>query len=157
MIEANVEWKKIFPDAKLPVKKHDWDVGLDAYAHRFDKGIGRNAKEVSMSRGEIVIAHLGIACSLPQGFYIQVVPRSGLAKRYGLSIVNSPGTIDAGYQGEIDVILVKFGEEHLHLKKGERICQLILRSVIRMNIIEKSDFSYTTERGENGFGSTGRE
>ena len=154
---VKVEFKKVRPGAQLPTRAHDWDAGWDAYAYSFDKGVVRDANFVNMAAGDIVVAHLGFAVSIPKGYFVQVVPRSGLALRYGLTIVNSPGTIDAGYQGEVLAILAKFGGEHLRVKRGERICQLVLHKVTDLEWVVVDEFSTETERGANGLGSTGRD
>ena len=97
----------------------------------------------------------GIAIALPEGFEGQVRPRSGLALRHGITCINAPGTIDADYRGEIQVLLVNLSGEPFTLRRGERIAQLVVAPVVRAEL-EEVDTLPTTLRGEGGFGSTGR-
>ncbi len=97
----------------------------------------------------------GIAIALPEGHEGQVRPRSGLALRHGITCINSPGTIDADYRGEIQVLLVNLSSEPYTLRRGERIAQLVIAPVVRAEV-EEVDALPTTVRGEGGFGSTGR-
>ena len=97
----------------------------------------------------------GLAIALPEGFEGQVRPRSGLALRHGITCINAPGTIDADYRGEIQVLLVNLSGEPFTLKRGERIAQLVVAPVVRAEL-EEVDTLPTTPRGEGGFGSTGR-
>lgn len=96
----------------------------------------------------------GIAIALPEGFEAQVRPRSGLALKNGLTVLNAPGTVDADYRGEIKVILVNLGAEPVTLERGQRIAQLVVAKVTRVSLIESGDLQKTT-RGSGGFGSTG--
>jgi dUTP pyrophosphatase len=96
----------------------------------------------------------GIAIALPEGFEAQVRPRSGLAVRHGVTVLNSPGTIDADYRGEIQVILVNLGEEIFVVRRGMRIAQIVFATVEHVILVETASLD-TTERGEGGFGSTG--
>ncbi len=97
----------------------------------------------------------GIYIQLPEGYEAQIRPRSGLAVKHGISIVNSPGTIDADYRGEIRVILVNLSEEDFIIKDGERICQMIIARHARVEWLQVDDLD-ETERGSGGFGHTGR-
>ncbi len=96
----------------------------------------------------------GLAIALPDGFEAQVRPRSGLALKNGLTVLNAPGTVDADYRGEIKVILVNLGSEPVTLARGQRIAQLVVAPVTRVSLIESGDLQKTT-RGSGGFGSTG--
>jgi dUTP pyrophosphatase len=96
----------------------------------------------------------GLAMEIPQGYEVQVRPRSGLAISKGLGLVNAPGTIDADYRGELKVIVINFGQEAIHIQDQERIAQLVVCPVIQAQVEEADDLS-ATERGEGGFGSTG--
>ena len=100
------------------------------------------------------IISTGILLELPEGFEAQVRPRSGLAAKYGITVLNTPGTIDSDYRGEIKIILINLGSEPFEIKNGDRIAQLVIAPVIQGNFI-KSDFLNTTNRGTGGFGSTG--
>jgi len=97
----------------------------------------------------------GLAIALPPGFEAQVRPRSGLAARHGVTVLNSPGTIDADYRGEISVILINHGEAPFTIRRGERIAQMVIAPVVRAELAVAASLS-TTDRGSGGFGSTGR-
>jgi dUTP pyrophosphatase len=111
--------------------------------------------------GPVVIPPLGrariptaLVLEIPPGYEGQVRPRSGLAVRYGVTVLNSPGTIDADYRGELGIILVNLGQEPFTVHDGDRIAQLVIAPVIRAQMVETASLS-ETERGEGGFGSTG--
>lgn len=108
-----------------------------------------------MAPGERVLVPCGFAIALPDGYEAQVRPRSGLAARYGVTVLNSPGTIDSDYRGEVQVILVNLGQEPFAVRRGERIAQMVVAPVVaaRFAVGEMLD---ETERGSGGFGSTGR-
>ena len=97
----------------------------------------------------------GFAIALPPGYEAQVRPRSGLAARHGVTLLNSPGTIDADYRGEVMVILVNLGQEDFEIKRGDRIAQLVVAPVVQPAFVVGEDLD-ATERGTGGFGSTGR-
>ena len=97
----------------------------------------------------------GFAIALPQGFEAQVRPRSGLAAKYGITVLNSPGTIDADYRGEVKVVLVNLGEEIFEIRRGDRIAQMVVAPVSAVGFVEKDRLD-ETERGSGGHGSTGR-
>jgi dUTP pyrophosphatase len=97
----------------------------------------------------------GLAVEIPPGFEVQVRPRSGLALKHGVTVANAPGTIDADYRGEVKVILVNLGAAPFVVQRGERIAQLVVAAVVHADVIEVEALS-ETERGEGGFGSTGR-
>lgn len=156
-MSISIEVKKLFPDAKVPEKAHDRDAGWDCFAYRYAKGGRATRKGVNFFPGEIVEAHLGIAVNVPKGFYLQVVPKSGLARKSGITIINSPGTIDSGYQGEIIALLFKLSRNAPdEMKIGDKVCQLILREEIQCSFETVEEFSETTKRGTGGFGSSGR-
>ena len=136
--------------AELPVPLHALDPGLapPAYAQRGDAGADlRTAVDVTLAPGERALVPTGVALAIPEGHAGFVHPRSGLAVRHGLSVVNAPGTIDAGYRGEIKVPLINLDPtEPIVLRRGDRIAQLVLQPV---------DALPDSERGVGGFGSTG--
>ena len=109
---------------------------------------------VIISAGSREIIPTGVRCAIPGGFEAQIRPRSGLAARHGITLLNSPGTIDADYRGEIQVILVNLGQEPYTVQPGDRIAQMVIAPVTRA-LFEIGDLS-TSARGSNGFGSTGR-
>ena len=112
------------------------------------------AEDLTLAPGARALAPTGLAMALPQGFEGQVRPRSGLAIKLGLTLINAPGTIDSDYRGEVKVPLINLGQESIALKRGERIAQLIIAPAIQVDfdLVESLD---TTERGAGGFGSTG--
>jgi dUTP pyrophosphatase len=97
----------------------------------------------------------GLVIALPEGFEAQVRPRSGLAARHGVTVLNSPGTIDADYRGEIQVILINHGAEPFTIRRGERIAQMVIAPVVQAELVAVAALS-DTDRGAGGFGSTGR-
>lgn len=111
-------------------------------------------KEVTIGPGERALIPTGIFLDIPDGFEAQVRPRSGLAIKHGITVLNTPGTIDSDYRGEIRIILINLSRDAYTITKGERIAQLVFSPVIQAEFIEKKDLS-VTERGEGGFGSTG--
>jgi len=131
-------------DLPLPCYMSEGAVGMDLYA----------AKKVNLTPGEIRLVPTGIKVAVPSGYELQIRPRSGLATR-GIGIVNSPGTIDNDYRGEIKVCLINFSRQPFLINKGDRIAQAVLSPVVRARI--KTVKSLTpTYRGEGGFGHTGR-
>ena len=129
---------------KLPNYGSDHAAGCDV----------RSNDDVDLYPGERVLVKTGLFVEIPWGYEIQVRPRSGLAYKKGLTVLNSPGTIDADYRGEIGVILVNHGVSPVRLDKGERIGQLVLNKVEQIEWEVKEELQ-ETERGEGGFGSTG--
>lgn len=133
-------------DADLPLPRYARadDAGLDLYA----------ARDVAIDGGERVIVETGIAVAIPPGWAGLVLPRSGLALRHGVTVLNAPGLIDAGYRGEIKVLLINHGGERAVLQRGERIAQLVIQPVGRVELIEVKTLA-PSDRGAGGFGSTG--
>ena len=111
-------------------------------------------KEVTLEPGERRLIPTGVSISIPEGFEGQVRPRSGLAIQKGIGIVNSPGTIDSDYRGEIGALLINFGNESFTIRHGDRIAQMVIAQVIRATL-EEVDHLPTTRRQEGGFGHTG--
>jgi len=136
--------KKIDNKAILPSYAHEGDAGLDLYA----------VKELILNPGERGLIHTGIQIELPKNTEAQIRPRSGLALKNGITTLNSPGTIDEGYRGEIGVILINHGNEVFKVEQGMKIAQMVIKPVFKVNIIEASELS-DTERSEKGFGSSG--
>ncbi len=110
---------------------------------------------VVLTPGKRLRVGTGLRIELPKGFEAQVRPRSGLAHRHGITLLNSPGTIDSDYRGEVSVILVNLGDEPYEILPAERIAQLVIAPVARAQFVVSADLE-TTDRGEDGFGSTGR-
>jgi dUTP pyrophosphatase len=129
----------------LPRYASEHAVGLDVTA----------AEELILQPGERHAVATGFAIEIPRGYEVQVRPRSGLAMKHGITCLNTPGTIDSDYRGEVKVILVNLGQEPFEIRRGERIAQLVPAPVLRADFVEASELS-ETERGSGGFGSTGR-
>ena len=132
--------------------------GLELPAYETEHAAGmdlRAAEDAILAPGARATVATGFAIALPHGFEAQVRPRSGLAARHGVTVLNSPGTIDADYRGEIKVILINHGEASFAVKRGDRIAQMIISPVTRVRFAEQSELS-STARGAGGFGSTGR-
>ena len=112
-------------------------------------------EELVLSPGQICLMPTGFAMALPEGYEAQIRPRSGLAVKHGIGIINSPGTIDADYRGEVKIALINFGQETVTIKRGERIAQMVIQKVYQawINVVQRLE---ETERGGGGFGHTGR-
>ncbi len=134
----------------------DPEVPLPSYAHPGDAGADLvTTVDIDLAPGERVVVPTGIAIALPDGYAAFVHPRSGLAARCGLALVNAPGTIDAGYRGEVKVIIVNLDpREPVRLARGDRICQLVVQRVERA-VFHEVDRLPGSDRGEGGHGSTG--
>ena len=139
-----VKFRKTDPSATLPSYAHPGDAGMDLCS----------VEELVIPRGERRLVRTGLAMRLPPGYEAQVRPRSGLALKKGVTVLNSPGTIDEGYRGEIGVILVNLGDEPFGDCKGDRIAQMVVAPCARAEIALVSELD-STERGAGGFGSTG--
>jgi len=141
---------------EIQVVRLDTDLPLPAYAHPGDAGADLlTTIDVSLQPGERALVPTGIAIALPVGYVALVHPRSGLAARHGLSIVNTPGTVDAGYRGEIKVLLVNLDpREPVELRRGDRIAQLVVQRVEQALFVE-TDRLPDSARGDGGYGSTG--
>ena len=140
----------------MPVVRHDPDHPLPTYAHPGDAGADLvTAVDVTLRPGERALVPTGIALAVPEGYVALVHPRSGLAARHGLSIVNTPGTIDAGYRGEVKVLLVNHDQvEPIELRRGDRVAQLVFQQVEQASFTEVQVLPESV-RGDGGYGSTG--
>ena len=133
-------------DIPLPQYMTDGSSGLDLYA--------ANDEPMVIDKGRTVLVPTGIAISIPKGYEAQVRPRSGLAIKHGITLLNTPGTIDADYRGEIKVIVINLGDKEYILQRGERIAQMVFTKVEKVELVEVEDLEKTT-RGTGGFGHTG--
>ena len=141
----------------VPVKvlAHGEGLALPAYATAGAAGMDVvSAEDVTLAPGARHAVATGLAVAIPQGFEIQVRPRSGLALKYGITVPNTPGTIDSDYRGELKVILINLGSDAFEIRRGDRVAQLVLAPVTRASWIEVTELD-ATQRGEGGFGSTG--
>ena len=133
-------------DLPLPRYMTSGSAGLDIYA--------ANSEDFIIGIGERVLVPTGIAIALPNDCEAQIRPRSGLALKYGLTLLNTPGTIDSDYRGEIKLIVINLGDKEYILKRGERVAQMIFARVVKPEIIEVEVLD-GTDRGGGGFGHTG--
>jgi len=143
--------------AVLRVKKKDGRVTLPGYESSGASGMDLRAfveKEITILPMERAKIPTGLFIEVPRGYEAQVRPRSGLAAKYGVTVLNAPGTIDSDYRGEIEVILINFGAGSFTVKNGDRIAQMVIAPVIQPGLSETEILS-ETERGAGGFGSTG--
>ncbi|MBR7180512.1 MAG: dUTP diphosphatase [Kiritimatiellae bacterium] len=139
-----VLFKKISPLAQLPSYAHEDDAGMDI----------KSAEALSVPPGGRALVHTGLVMELPSGYEAQVRPRSGLALKRGITVLNTPGTIDAGYRGEVGVILFNSSPEPFAVEIGDKIAQIVVSPVTHAEIALTDDVG-STDRGEGGFGSTG--
>jgi dUTP pyrophosphatase len=139
-------FKRLSGAATIPTRAHDGDAGLDLYA----------AESARLAPGERASVGTGIAVAIPAGHAGLVVPRSGLAARHGIAVVNAPGLIDSGYRGEVRVLLLNTDTaEPFEIVPGDRIAQLVIAPVASPDLLELDDLDQTA-RGAGGFGSSGR-
>jgi len=138
--------RRLDDSAQLPVRAHPGDAGLDLHA----------AEDAVLKPGERASVGTGIAVAIPDGYAGFVVPRSGLAARHGIGVVNAPGLIDSGYRGEVRVLLINLDpNEPFEIARGERIAQLVIQHVEDATLLEVDKLPESA-RGVGGFGSTGR-
>jgi dUTP pyrophosphatase len=142
---------------ELPVRRLDPELPLPDYAHPGDAGADlRAAADMVLPPGGRATVGTGLAVAVPDGYAAFVLPRSGLASRHGITVVNAPGTVDAGYRGEIRVVLLNTDPtEPFTVRRGDRIAQLVVQPVTRARFLDVAELP-PTPRGEGGFGSTGR-
>jgi dUTP pyrophosphatase len=145
MEEVTLRVVRLDAAAVLPRYAHPGDAGLDLVA----------ARSVELAPGARAAVPTGLAVEVPDGWVGLVHPRSGLARRHGVTVANAPGTIDAGYRGEVQVLLVNLGDEPVAIAAGDRIAQLLLQRVGRVQVIEVDELEDSV-RGAGGFGSSGR-
>ncbi|MEH2298417.1 MAG: dUTP diphosphatase [Nostoc sp.] len=140
---------------KLKVVKLDDSAIIPKYEHPNDAGLDLvSIDELDLPAGESRLIHTGISIELPQGTEAQIRPRSGLALKYQITVLNTPGTVDEGYRGEIGVILINHGKTSFQVTKGMKIAQMVITPVVRVDVEEVNSLSLTS-RGNGGFGSTG--
>lgn len=146
MNKLNVEIQKIHPEAKVPAYAHHGDAGVDLYS----------VIDHTLPPGERVLVPTGLKMAIPEGYEGQVRPKSGLALKHGITVLNTPGTVDAPYRGEVGVILINLDTKTPYqIKKGEKVAQMVFARVEHAALAEARELTATT-RGEGGFGSTGK-
>ena len=139
-----VKFRKIDPAAILPSYAHPGDAGMDV----------RSVEDLVVESGGRKLVRTGLVMMLPPGYEAQVRPRSGLALKNGVTVLNTPGTIDEGYRGEVGVILANLGAEPFRVEKGAKIAQIVIAPCTRAEVVETAEVDETA-RGAGGFGSTG--
>ncbi|MBB6624422.1 dUTP diphosphatase [Clostridium gasigenes] len=144
MNKMSLKVERIHKDAILPRSAHSGDAGLDLYS----------VENIVITPGESALIKTGIKIELPEQTEAQVRPRSGLALKFGITVLNTPGTIDEGYRGEVGVILINHSKNSFTVEKGMKIAQMVVKPVWKVDIIEVEKLS-SSERAEGGFGSTG--
>jgi dUTP pyrophosphatase len=143
-MDYQLKVKRIHHDAQIPYQAHIGDAGLDLFS----------VEEKTIASGEAALIATGIQIELPEGTEAQVRPRSGLALKHSITVLNSPGTIDEGYRGEVKVILINHGKEDFKVEKQMKIAQMVIAPVAKVQVVETDELSQS-ERGAGGFGSTG--
>ena len=136
--------KRLSPSATLPARAHPADAGLDLHS----------AVDLDIPPGETRLVGTGLAFELPPGTEAQVRPRSGLALTHSVTVLNTPGTIDEGYRGEVGVILINHGRRVFEVRRGMKVAQLVVQPTLAVEIVAVDALS-NTSRGTGGFGSTG--
>lgn len=144
MFRPKIKFVKLVDDAILPKFAHKSDAGMDIYS----------IETLDLEPQEFKIVKTGFQMSMPFGYEAQVRPRSGLAAKKGITVLNTPGTIDADYRAEVGVILMNHGKEVFHIEKGDRIAQMVINKLTKFTVKEVKTLEKTM-RGEGGFGSTG--
>lgn len=145
-----VKFKKLRPNAVVPSYQSAGAAGMDLVAC-FEEGVS----SVYLMDDMVLMVPTGIAIEVPEGYEAQVRPRSGLAAKHHVTVLNSPGTIDSDYRGEVKALLINYGPHNLEIKNGDRIAQLVIAPVEKAQIVEVEELS-ATARGAGGFGSTGQ-
>lgn len=146
MNKLEVTIQKISPEAKVPAYAHEGDAGVDLYS----------VVDKVLQPGERALIPTGLKMAIPHGYEGQVRPKSGLALKHGLTVLNTPGTVDAPYRGEVGVILINLDPKNPYeVKKGEKVAQMVFNRVEYARFTEAQELEETT-RGAGGFGSTGR-
>ena len=144
MAEITLKIKKLRPDVKIPNYAYEGDAGLDLYS----------TSEYVLEPGKSCLVRTGIIIELPKDTEAQIRPRSGLALKNQITVLNSPGTIDFGYRGEIGVILINHGRSTFKIEKNMKIAQMVVKPIVHVKI-EESEMLNPSERDKSGFGSTG--
>ncbi len=139
-----IKIKKVNVEAIIPNYAHEGDAGIDLYS----------VEDYILEPGQRKLVFTGLKIEVPRNYEIQIRPKSGLALKYGITVLNTPGTVDSGYRGEVGVILFNTSNEIYRIKKREKVAQAVIMKVEEAEIEEVNELS-DSDRGENGFGSTG--
>lgn len=141
-----IKFKKLVPEAKIPAYANSGSSGMDV----------SSVAALTIEPGEWVAVSTGLMADIPEDMEIQVRPRSGLALKHGITVLNTPGTVDSSYLGEIKVILINHGKNAFSVNAGDRIAQFVVADIPRVCVEEVQDITKITARGTGGFGSTGK-
>lgn len=147
MQKPQVQVKKLHPEAKIPAYMTELAAGMDVCAVL--------EETLTLEPGQRCLVPTGLAFAIPSGYEMQVRPRSGLAIKHGIALVNAPGTIDADYRGEVCIILINHGVEDFTIASGDRIAQLVVAPVCQAELVTVAELT-ETKRGSGGFGHTGK-
>lgn len=142
---SELKVERISEDAQLPYYATDGSSGMDLIS----------CNDYTLNVNSRILVQTGIKCEIPHGMEAQIRPRSGLALKHGITVLNTPGTIDHDYSGEICVLLFNTSDSPFQIKKGDRVAQMVISPVVRLKINEVDSLTRETKRGEGGFGSTG--
>lgn len=154
-IARRIRTAAIIAPVRIPLLRLDPDLPMPRRAHEGDAGVDLHAREAArLQPGERVLVPTGVAVAIPDGYAGLVTPRSGLALRSGIGVVNAPGVVDSGYRGELAVILVNLGDSAVEIRRGDRIAQLLVVPVDAADFVEVTTLD-DTDRGGGGFGSSG--
>lgn len=148
-VRIGLKWLAHGAGLPLPRQQTAGAAGLDLAA-----AIGAD-EVLTIAPGDYAMVPTGLAIALPEGYEAQIRPRSGLAARHGVTVLNSPGTVDADYRGEVKILLINHGRQDFELRRGERIAQMVVAPVSAVELVETDELD-ATERGTGGHGSTGR-
>ncbi len=146
-IKVGIKIKEGCADLPAPSYATDGSSGMDLYADV--------SSELVLAPGQIHLVSTGIYLSIPEGYEAEVRPRSGLALKHGISLVNTPGTIDSDYRGLVSIIMINLGKNHFTIRRGDRIAQMVIKEVIRADLEVRAELDETV-RSAGGFGHTGR-
>ncbi len=152
IIHPQIYFQKDDQNAHYPTRTHSTDAGFDLYLNSY---LTNQDKWVTISPGTHILCKTGISCAIPRGYVGLISPRSGLALKYGLTVLNSPGIIDSGYRGDLGVIIFNASPQEQKLKHQDRIAQLVVLPCNTFSSNGKLPNHYPTDRGSNGFGSSG--
>jgi dUTP pyrophosphatase len=160
--QKKIKIKKLYEDTIVPSRAHVTDSGMDLFVYQIDKlfsesnedGVDIKSSEILLSPGSRILVNTGIAATVGVGYEIQIRPRSGLALKQGLTVLNTPGTIDEAYRGIFGVIIINLSSRHVKIEKGMKIAQMVACPVF-LGEVEIVDDLNATDRGTGGFGSTG--
>lgn len=146
MTSKRIYFNKIHEDAKIPSYANQGDAGMDL----------TSIEDVFLSKGERKVIRTGLRVKIPQGSVGLICPRSGLAAKSGITVINSPGILDLSYRGELKIVIINESNTGYQIQKGDRVAQLVITPYINCEVLVTEEFETETERGAGGFGSSGK-